>query len=105
MCDKSGRESNVSKTPKPNKKEKKTKKKERSFLFVLCYLVFGILHVGFGVAVCVTVVNCLEFVTVLANSILVLMFCCTGFFCSMDDRVPSVAVRVHLVKALRGIGI
>jgi hypothetical protein len=53
----------------------------------------------------VTVVNSLECVTVLANSILELMFCCTGFFCSMDERVPSVAVRVHLVKALRGMGI
>ncbi len=52
-----------------------------------------------------TVVNSLECVTVLANSILELMFCCTGFFCSMDERVPSVAVRVHLVKALRGMGI
>ena len=52
-----------------------------------------------------TVVNSLECVTVLANSILVLMFCFAGFLASMDDRVPSVAVRVHLVKALRGIGI
>ena len=63
------------------------------------------LHVVFGVAVCVTVVNCLECVTVLENSILVLMFCFSGFLASMDESVPSVAVRVHLVKALRGIGI